>query len=86
MVCTSGPVSHWPMQAMRPLRITTVALRRGAAPVPSITVAPVRAKAGTGASPGEPNAVLTAIFQLPSGCFTSTRSETPRWLPPCTTR
>ena len=31
-------------------------------------------------------AVLTAIFQLPSGCFTSTRSDTPRWLPPCTTR
>ena len=31
-------------------------------------------------------AVVTAIFQPPSGCLTSTRSLTPRWLPPCTTR
>ena len=51
----------------------------------SITVAWVSAKAGTGRSPGDPKAVLTSTFQLPSGWRTMMRSDTPlqmfeRWV------
>ncbi len=71
---------------MRPSRITTTASGSGAAPVPSTTVAPVRANAGGGVAGSAGKAVVTAT-RHPSDVRTSTRSLTPRTsASPCTNR
>src|SRR2546430_11975405 len=71
----TGQVTRGPAQATRPSRITTTALRTGAPPVPSTSVAPMKAIGG-GAAPRAGNAVGTATFQ-PAGVATNTRALTP---------
>src|SRR5262245_59706371 len=76
---TPSGIGHFcrdPAHSILPPRIRTTASGTGGAPVPSTSVAPVRARGGGGVPAGASKADVAAIFQ-PDDVFMKIRSERP---------